>query len=79
MTRWIPEKAGRKGPARWLWTSFQTDKAIREGFVHLRSAVGYDSLFRSARARSETDWLVSPNAIRALMCKHNAQPSAGRI
>ena len=57
VARWILEKAGWKGPARRLWISSQTDKAIREGFTHLRPAAEYDNLFRSARARSEADWL----------------------
>ena len=79
VARWILEKAGWKGPARRLWISSQTDKAIREGFAHLRPAAEYDNLFRSARARSEADWLVGLNVTRALTCKHNAQLSAGRV
>ena len=66
VARWILEKAGWKGPARRLWISSQTDKAIREGFAHLRPAAEYDNLFRSARARSEADWLVGLNVTRAL-------------
>ena len=79
VARWILEKAGWKGPARRLWISSQTDKAIREGFAHLRPAAEYDNLFRSARARSEADWLVGLNVTWALTCKHNAQLSAGRV
>ena len=79
VARWILEKAGWKGPARRLWISSQTDKAIREGFTHLRPAAEYDNLFRSARARSEADWLVGLNVTRALTCKYNAQLSAGRV
>ena len=79
VARWILEKAGWKGPARRLWISSQTDKAIREGFTHLRPAAEYDNLFRSARARSEADWLVGLNVTRALTCRHNAQLSAGRV
>ena len=79
VARWILEKAGWKGPARRLWISSQTDKAIREGFTHLRPAAEYDNLFRSARARSEADWLVGLNVTRVLTCRHNAQLSAGRV
>lgn len=79
VARWILEKAGWKGPAKRLWISSQTDKAIREGFAHLRPAAEYDNLFRSARARSEADWLVGLNVTRALTCRHNAQLSAGRV
>ena len=79
VARWIMEKAGWKKPARRLWISSQTDKAIKEGFAHLRPAAEYDNLFRSARARSEADWLVGLNVTRALTCKFNAQLSAGRV
>ena len=79
VARWIMEKAGWKKPARRLWISSQTDKAIREGFASLKPAAGYDNLFRSARARSEADWLVGLNVTRALTCTHNAQLSAGRV
>ncbi|NCB63853.1 MAG: DNA topoisomerase III [Clostridia bacterium] len=79
VARWIMEKAGWKKPAKRLWISSQTDKAIREGFQNLRPAREYDDLFYSARARSEADWLVGLNVTRALTCKHNAQLSAGRV
>ncbi|SCI91487.1 DNA topoisomerase 3 [uncultured Flavonifractor sp.] len=79
VARWIMEKAGWKKPAKRLWISSQTDKAIKEGFAHLRPAAEYDNLFRSARARSEADWLVGLNVTRALTCKFNAQLSAGRV
>lgn len=70
-------KAGWNKPAKRLWISSQTDKAIRDGFADLRPAADYDNLFRSAQARSEADWLVGLNVTRALTCKYNAQLSAG--
>ncbi len=79
VARWILQKAGWKGKTRRLWISSQTDRAIREGFRNLRPAEEYDSLFRSARARSEADWLVGLNVTRALTCKWGAQLSAGRV
>ena len=79
VARWILEKAGWKGPAKRLWISSQTDKAIREGFQNLRPAQAYDDLYHSARARSEADWLVGLNVTRALTCKYGAQLSAGRV
>lgn len=79
VARWIMAKAGWKKPTRRLWISSQTDRAIREGFAHLRPAAEYDNLFRSAQARSEADWLVGLNVTRALTCRHNAQLSAGRV
>lgn len=79
VARWIMMKAGWKGPAKRLWISSQTDRAIKEGFQNLKPAAEYDNLFRSAQARSEADWLVGLNVTRALTCKYNAQLSAGRV
>ncbi len=79
VARWIMQKAGWNKPAKRLWISSQTDRAIREGFANLRPAQEYDNLFRSAQARSEADWLVGLNVTRALTCKFNAQLSAGRV
>ena len=79
VARWIMLKAGWNKPAKRLWISSQTDRAIREGFAALRPAAEYDHLFRSAQARSEADWLVGLNVTRALTCRYNAQLSAGRV
>src|SRR5699024_4494936 len=62
-----------------LWISSVTDKAIREGFAHLRSGHDYDPLYDAALCRAEADWLVGINATRALTCKYNAQLSCGRV
>ena len=53
VARWIMAKAGWNKPAKRLWISSQTDKAIRDGFADLRPAADYENLFRSAQARSE--------------------------
>lgn len=79
VARWIMQKAGWKGKTKRLWISSQTDKAIREGFAHLKPASEYDSLYRAAQGRAEADWLIGLNVTRALTCKHNAQLSAGRV
>ena len=79
VARWIMMKAGWSKPAKRLWISSQTDKAIREGFANLKPAKDYDNLFKSAQARSQADWLVGLNVTRALTCKYNAQLSAGRV
>ena len=79
VARWILLKAGCKKPAKRLWVSSQTDKALREGFKNLRPSRDYDDLFYSAAARAEADWLVGLNVTRALTCKHNARLSAGRV
>lgn len=69
VARWIMAKAGWNKPAKRLWISSQTDKAIRDGFADLRPAADYENLFRSAQARSEADWLVGLNVTRALTCQ----------
>jgi len=79
VARWILIKAGCNKPAKRLWISSQTDKAVREGFKNLKPARDYYNLFLSAQARSEADWLVGLNVTRALTCKHNASLSAGRV
>lgn len=79
VARWILIKAHCKKPAKRLWISSQTDKAIKQGFAGLKPAREYDNLFYSAQARAEADWLVGLNVTRALTCKHNAQLSAGRV
>lgn len=62
-----------------LWISSVTDKAIREGFAHLKDARDYQKLYEAAVARAEADWLVGLNATRALTVKYNAQLSCGRV
>lgn len=53
-------------PFKRLWISSQTDKAIKEGFANLKDGSEYDSLYMSARSRSESDWLIGINATQAL-------------
>ena len=79
VARWILEITGCQKPIKRLWISSVTDKAIREGFEHLRDGREYDNLYRAAAARAEADWLVGINATRALTCKYNAQLSCGRV
>ena len=79
VARWILEKAGNKKPLKRLWISSVTDKAIREGFSHLRPGKDYENLYHAATARAEADWEVGINATRALTCKYNAQLSCGRV
>lgn len=79
VARWIIQKAGVKKPMKRLWISSVTDKAIREGFAHLKDARDYQKLYEAAVARAEADWLVGLNATRALTVKHNAQLSCGRV
>ena len=79
VARWILGKAGNRKPLKRLWISSVTDKAIREGFSHLRPGKDYENLYHAAVARAEADWEVGINATRALTCKYNAQLSCGRV
>ena len=79
VARWILQMSGNKKPIYRLWISSVTDKAIKDGFAHLKPGKEYDDLFRAARSRAEADWLVGINATRALTCKYNAQLSCGRV
>lgn len=79
VARWILEKAGNRKPVKRLWISSVTDKAIRDGFAHLKPGKDYENLYHAAVARAESDWVVGINATRALTCKYNAQLSCGRV
>ncbi|TLS35379.1 DNA topoisomerase III [Pseudalkalibacillus caeni] len=79
VARWIIEKARVRKPLKRLWISSVTDKAIKDGFKHLKDAKKYETLYDSAVARSEADWYVGMNATRALTSKYNAQLSSGRV
>jgi len=79
VARWILEKAQIRKPMKRLWISSVTDKAIKEGFSHLKNAKAYENLYASAASRAASDWYVGINATRALTCKFNAQLSCGRV
>ncbi len=79
VARLILQKAGCQKPFKRLWISSVTDKAIREGFAHLKDGREYEPLYDAAMCRAEADWMVGINATRALTCKYNAQLSCGRV
>ena len=79
VARLILKKTGCKKPLKRLWISSVTDKAIRDGFTHLKDGKDYEPLYDAAMSRAEADWMVGINATRALTCKYNAQLSCGRV
>lgn len=79
VARWILDKSGCKKPVQRLWISSVTDKAIKEGFAHLKPGKDYLNLYKAAVARAKADWVVGMNATRALTCRYNAQLSCGRV
>ena len=73
VARWILERPGGRVSQA---VDLLPDRQRPSGRLRPPAARGrYDSLFRSARARSEADWLVGLNVTRALTCKPNAQLS----
>lgn len=79
VARLILDKVHNKKPIKRLWISSITEKAIRNGFKHLKDGKAYMPLYRAALARSEADWIVGINATRALTTKYDAQLSLGRV
>lgn len=77
--RYIYIQAKCRKPFKRLWISSLTDEAIRDGMNHLEPGARYDALYRSARARSEADWLVGMNASRAFTLRYNTLLSVGRV
>lgn len=77
--RYIYSYLNCRKPFDRLWISSLTDKAIREGLVHLTPGSHYDNLYYSAKARSEADWLVGINASRALSIARRGGYSLGRV
>ncbi|WP_349420817.1 DNA topoisomerase III [Staphylococcus felis] len=79
VARLIIEKAHIQKRIKRLWISSVTEKAIRQGFKHLKEGQQYHHLYQAALARSEADWIVGINATRALTTKYDAQLSLGRV
>lgn len=66
-------------PFNRLWISSMTDAAIKKGFKEIKPGADYDSLYSSAKCRSESDWLVGMNASRAFSIVYNSNLSIGRV
>ena len=57
-----------------------TEKSIREGFDSLKSSKEFDNLYRAAKARRESDWVVGMNASLSLsMAAGKSNYSLGRV
>lgn len=77
--RYIYEHAKCKKPVERLWISSMTDEAIKKGFQNLKPGTEYDTLYQSAKCRSEADWLVGMNATRAFTLQYGTLLSVGRV
>ena len=60
-------------PFKRLWISSLTDEAIRQGFARLQEGQVFDGLYRAAKCRSESDWIVGLNATRLYTLKFGQQ------
>ena len=60
-------------PFTRLWISSLTDESIRKGFANLQEGSVYDGLYRAAKCRSESDWIVGLNATRLYTLKFGQQ------
>ena len=77
--RYIYQMAKCKKPFDRLWVSSMTEEAISKGFREVKDGHQYDSLYQSARCRSEADWLVGINGSRAFSIRYDALLSIGRV
>lgn len=60
-------------PFKRLWISSLTDESIRKGFAQLQEGNAFDGLYRAAKCRSESDWIVGLNATRLYTLKFGQQ------
>ena len=77
--RYIYDKSGCTKPVFRLWINSMTDEAIAEGFRSIQPGEKYEGLCRSARCRSQADWLVGMNASRAFTLRYDTLLSVGRV
>ena len=78
--RYIYQMAGCKKPVERLWISSLTYRAIKEGFENLKPDSAYDNLYKSAKCRSEADWLIGMNGSRAYAITNQMKRlSVGRV
>lgn len=61
----VLEFFGYTGPVKRLWLNAVDDATIAKAFANLRPNAEFQGYYESARARSESDWLVGINFTRA--------------
>ena len=80
IARYVLDYLGYTKETKRLWISSLTEKSIREGFNNLKSSREFDSLYRSAKARREADFVIGINASLALsMAAGKSNYSLGRV
>lgn len=66
-------------PVKRLWISSLENRAIEEGFRHLKDGDAYRNLTNAAICRSQADWLIGMNATRAFTSKYFKKLTVGRV
>lgn len=66
-------------PVKRLWISSMEDRAIADGFAHLKDASEYAGLSDAAVCRAKADWLVGMNATRAYTSVYSRTLRVGRV
>ncbi len=61
---YVYELSGSTLPTKRLWIASLTRESIQEGFQNLGDGKDFHSLYESAKARSQADWLVGINGTR---------------
>ncbi len=77
--RLVYNEAKCKKKMKRLWISSMEDRAVKEGFDHLKDGEDYDNIFESAQARAIADWLVGMNISRLYSCLYKQNYSVGRV
>jgi DNA topoisomerase III len=77
--RYIYDYLELKKDFRRLWLQSMTPDAIRKGFKELKERDEVDNLALSAKARSQSDWLIGINATRAFTRRLGTLLSIGRV
>lgn len=80
--RYIYEYLELRLPFQRLWISSLTKEAITQGFRNLKDGSEYDNLYKAARSRSTSDWLIGMNGTRAFTTKFGGSKnviSIGRV
>lgn len=62
-----------------LWISSMENNAIEDGFRNLNDGENFENLYKSARARATSDWLVGMNLSRLYSCIYKETYSVGRV
>lgn len=75
----VYDLSGSHIPVKRLWISSMEDKAILDGFAHLKSSEDYKNLADASVCRAQADWLVGMNATRAYTKTYNQRLTVGRV